>query len=148
MAASHDESMNAGAVVPRLIDRINAHDLDGICALLTLDHCFVDSLGNLTEGRPAMRIAWGAYFRMVPDYRIEVERLFEDGPHVAAFGWAEGTYSADGELRREDRWRTPAAWRARVRDELLAEWQVFADNEPIRQRILAASRPPLPRRRE
>ena len=51
---------------------------------------------------------------------------------MAVFGSAEGTFSKDGKLRKEDFWKTPAAWRAVVKDGKIALWQVFTDNEPIR----------------
>jgi hypothetical protein len=50
-------------------------------------------------------------------------------------GAAEGTYSADGAMKVENRWKTPVALRAAVEDGLIAEWQVFADNEPIREKM-------------
>ena len=50
-------------------------------------------------------------------------------------GWAQGTYSSDGLLKTENWWRTPAAVRAMVEDGLIADWQVFADNEPIREKM-------------
>jgi len=28
-------------------------------------------------------------------------------------------------------WRTPAAWKAVVRDGKVVEWRVFADNKPV-----------------
>ena len=28
-------------------------------------------------------------------------------------------------------WRTPAAWKVMIRDGVVAEWQVFADNKPV-----------------
>ncbi|HEY1939222.1 MAG TPA: nuclear transport factor 2 family protein [Candidatus Angelobacter sp.] len=34
--------------------------------------------------------------------------------------------------KKENFWKTPAAWRAVVKDGKIAVWQVFADNEPIR----------------
>ena len=37
----------------------------------------------------------------------------------------QGTYAAT-------KWQTPAAWKARIRGPLVAEWRVYADNEPIR----------------
>jgi hypothetical protein len=51
---------------------------------------------------------------------------------VAVFGSAQGTFSKDGQIRKEDFWKTPAAWLAMVKDGKIALWQVFADNEPIR----------------
>ena len=34
--------------------------------------------------------------------------------------------------KKENFWKTPAAWRAVVKEGKIAVWQVFADNEPIR----------------
>jgi hypothetical protein len=70
---------------------------------------------------------------MVPDYSIIVEEIFCDGPVVVMLGKARGTYSTDGELKAENRWETPAAWRAVVEGGLVAEWRVYADNEPMRK---------------
>ena len=82
-----------------------------------------------------MRAGWAAYFRMVPDYAIAVEELFCDGPLVLMLGVAEGTYAPSGELKPENRWKTPVALRAQVEDGLVAQWRVYADNEPIRERM-------------
>jgi ketosteroid isomerase-like protein len=131
--------MSAVDVVLRLVDRINAHDVDGLAALLTTDHRFIDSMGAESSGRATLQAGWKQYFRMVPDYRVDVERTFGEGRDVVLLGVARGTYTADGALRAENRWTTPAAWRARVHDELVAEWQVYADNEPIRRCIARAS---------
>jgi ketosteroid isomerase-like protein len=122
-------------VVRRFVERINAHDLAGIVALLAPDHRFVDSLGAAFEGRETLRAGWAGYLRMVPDYAIELERVVADGDEVVLIGSARGTYSRDGALHPADSWRTPAAWLARVERGLLAEWRVYADNEPIRQRL-------------
>jgi hypothetical protein len=50
-------------------------------------------------------------------------------------GVAEGTYTPDGKLKPENRWKTPAVFRALVEDGKVAEWRVYADNEPIRERM-------------
>jgi ketosteroid isomerase-like protein len=121
----------------RFVDRINAHDITGLTALMTPDHRFVDSLGAAVEGREKMREGWRHYFQMVPDYHIDIARSFLDGAEVALFGSAGGTYGRDGQLNAADAWQAPAAWRVIVRDGLVAEWQVYADNEPIRQRMRA-----------
>jgi len=117
----------------QFVAHINSHDLDSIAALLTSDHRFVDSLGSVAVGREALREGWRQYFRMVPDYRIEVEQTFVDGPHVVLVGVARGTYTTDGTLHAANAWSTPAALRALVREALVAEWQVYADNEPLRR---------------
>lgn len=122
-------------VVKRFIDRVNAHDLNGIVELLSADHRFVDSLGAVFEGRETLRAGWTGYLRMVPDYTITLERVIENGSEVILIGEAGGTYSKDGGLHPADAWRTPGAWLARVERGLIAEWRVYADNEPIRQRM-------------
>ncbi len=111
---------------------INSRDPAAIVSLLTADSVFVDSLGNRVEGREKLRAAWEGYFKMVPDYVISHDELFRHGETVAVFGWARGTFSQDGQIRKENFWETPAAWRALVSNGKIALWQVFADNEPIR----------------
>lgn len=113
------------------VNAVNAHDPAAIVALATGDHRFIDSLGN-TIGPESLRGAWEGYFRMVPDYRIEVREWITDGNLVVALGTASGTFAKDGTLPAENAWHTPAAWRAVIRDGKVAEWQVYADNEPIR----------------
>jgi len=120
-------------IARRFVDLVNAHDLDGLVAQLTQDHRFIDSLGTEIRGRDTVREGWRQYFRMVPDYRVDVVRSFSDGPEVVLLGVARGTYTAEGELETRNTWSTPAVWRALVRNGLMEEWQIYADNEPIRR---------------
>jgi ketosteroid isomerase-like protein len=117
------------------IEKINLHDAVGIAALLTEDHLFIDALGFKMQGREKMQSAWAEYFRMMPDYEISCEDIFEDRDRFGIFGVARGTYSREGHLLPENRWEIPAAWRAVVKNNLIAEWQVYCDNEPVRQKI-------------
>ena len=128
-------SDSAEVVARAFAEAINRQDVEGLTGLMTPGHRFVDSLGGVTEGREKMRSAWVGYFRMVPDYSIEVEETLCDGPVVVMLGMVWGTYTPDGELKAENRWETPAALRAVVEDGLVAEWRVYADNEPIRERV-------------
>jgi limonene-1,2-epoxide hydrolase len=127
--------MSPAETVQRFIDQINARDVDSLSVLMTPDHRFIDSLGSVIVGRETMRQGWRQYFQTVPDYRIEITRSFTDGVEVVLLGSAGGTYARDGQMKSADAWQTPAAWHAVVRDGLIAEWQVYADNEPIRQRM-------------
>lgn len=111
---------------------INARIPEAICALMTADGEFIDSLGNRIQGTEKLRAAWTGYFKMVPDYSISHSEIFAQGDTIAVFGSAQGTFSKDGQLRKEDFWKTPAAWRAVVKNGKIAVWQVYADNEPIR----------------
>jgi ketosteroid isomerase-like protein len=85
-------------VVLAFLDRINARDVDGLCAMMADGHVFIDGLGNRMQGRETMRKGWTGYFKWFPDYRISHEEIFSQGEIVAAFGWAEGTYGVNGKL--------------------------------------------------
>ena len=124
---------NAMPIALAFADAINHQNVEAIANLMTEDHVFIDGLGMRVEGRQRMRTGWEGYFRMVPDYSITVEEIFLEGPVVVMLGTAQGTYSSDGALHPENRWMTPAAWRALIRGSRLAAWRVYADNEPIRQ---------------
>ena len=126
-------------VTQKFVERINAGDVAGLAALMTEDHRFIDSLGNVVSGREAMKAGWAGYFSMVLDYQLIAEQWLCDGPVVVMLGTASGTYSPDGSLHPERRWTTPVACRAAVQGGLVAEWQVYADNEPIREMMRTRS---------
>lgn len=128
-------SESAISVAQAFVRTINRHDEDELAALMTAEHCFIDSLGNAVPGREKMKAGWAAYFLMVPDYSIAIEETYSDGPVVVMLGVAEGTYAPDGKLKPENHWKTPAVFRALVEQDLVAEWRVYADNEPIRERM-------------
>jgi ketosteroid isomerase-like protein len=124
-------------VVEKFVDRINAHDVDGLVALMSADHVFIDSLGNRFV-RPAIEAGWRQYFATVPDYWARVDRVVTDEPALILFGTAGGTYVANGEATRpENKWETPAVWRAVIRNGKMSEWRVYSDNEPIRAKMRA-----------
>jgi ketosteroid isomerase-like protein len=121
------------AVVLKFEQLVNSRSAEAVCGLLTEDSVFIDSLGNKVQGIGKLRQAWQGYFNMVPDYTISHSEILAHGETVAIFGSAQGTFSKDGKMKKADFWSTPAAWRAVVKDDKIALWQVFADNEPIRQ---------------
>lgn len=111
---------------------INTRKVDAIASLLAQDSIFIDSLGNRVEGLDRLRSAWQGYFKIVPDYTIAHEEIFAHGDTVAMFGIAQGTFTRDGQIKKENAWRIPAAWRSVVKNGKIAIWQVYADNEPLR----------------
>jgi ketosteroid isomerase-like protein len=112
---------------------INRQDVDATAALMSPDHRFIDSLGNVVEGQEKMREGWAAYFRMVPDYAVAIEETYSQGPVVLMLGVAQGTFTRNGQLLPENRWHTPIAIRVHVAESEVTEWRVYADNEPIRK---------------
>lgn len=116
----------------QFVTAINSHDAKAIVLLMTTDHLFIDSLGNRVQGANSMEVGWRGYFAMCPDYWIQTGQVIAEGCAVLAAGEAGGTI--DGVS-----WRTPAAWKAVIRDAKVVEWQVFADNKPVYE-ILARRR--------
>jgi ketosteroid isomerase-like protein len=123
------------AIAQTFLRAINRHDVDALLALMSPEHCFIDGLGNRMEGLEKLRDAWTGYFRMVPDYAVAIDETLTDGPVVVMLGMAQGTFTRDGKLFPENRWETPVALRAFVEEGRVAEWRVYADNEPIRKVI-------------
>lgn len=123
--------MAPGEIVLEFMDRINKRDVDQLSQLMTEDHLFVDSLGQMVHGREKMRGGWRAYFAFCPDYWVSHEEILQNGNLVAVFGVAGGTISAGGKLLAENKWRIPASWLAVVENGLVKEWRVYADNKPV-----------------
>ena len=82
----------AAALTRRFVEAVNSCDPEKVLAHVSDNHVFVDSLGFRTSGRGAVREAWIAYFKMVPDYRITLDQVIEQGEVVIAFGMATGTW--------------------------------------------------------
>jgi SnoaL-like protein len=133
------------------IKRINAGDINALCELMTEGHIFQDALGKRFIGRETMRQGWAMYFKSVADYRVHADEFFQTEERIAIFGTASGRYvgphgpstkagngapvarSADSAIGPNGFWEVPAAWRAVVQDGKIAEWRVYADNQPLRK---------------
>ena len=124
---------NALDVVMEFIKRINSGDPGALCELMTEDHVFQDALGNRFVGRDKMKEGWNQYFKLVADYRVRAVEFFQTDQTFAVFGTASGMYGRNGNAGKENFWEVPAAWRAVVRGNLVAEWRVYADNQPLRK---------------
>jgi ketosteroid isomerase-like protein len=117
-------TIDSAETFKQFVIAINSHDVRALTALMTADHVFVDSVGNRVDGVCSMEVGWRGYFGMCPDYWIQADDVMAEGAAVLAVGEAGGTI--DGVS-----WRTPAAWKALVRDGKVVEWRVFADNKPV-----------------
>jgi ketosteroid isomerase-like protein len=131
-------SMNPVEAVLAFMDLINRRDVDALVGLMTSDHVLIDSLGRQVRGRETLRAGWRSYYQMCPDYRVSHDQILRDGNTVVVFGSAAGTISVAGKLAADNQWEIPAAWRAVVKDGLIQEWRIYADNKPVYD-ILAKS---------
>ena len=135
--------MSPAETVLNFINCINQRDADKLAELMTEDHVFIDSLGQMVRGREKMRAGWRGYYAFCPDYWVSHEKILSDGNVVAVFGAAGGTIAANGELPPENQWHIPAAWLAIVENGLVKEWRVYADNKPVYD-IMARSKSAKP----
>ncbi len=116
--------MHPEEVFKLFVTAINRHDLQALIALMAPGHIFIDSLGRRVEGAKSMEAGWRGYFAMCPDYCIRTDNVITKDNVVLAEGEAAGSID-------NTHWKTPAAWKAVIREGKIAEWQVFADNKPV-----------------
>jgi ketosteroid isomerase-like protein len=110
-------------VARAFVDRINDHDVDGLVALMTEDHVFIDALGARTTGRKQLRKAWKSYFEAFRDYRITVRELLPAGETVTVSGRVRATVPGDP----KGRMKVPGSWEAVIREGRVARWRVIPD---------------------
>lgn len=120
-------------VVRAYVRKINAHNVDGLCELMTNDHRFVDAFGAAMHGREAVQKTWSGYFERILDYAITCEQFISGGDTIAIFGTASGATRHDDQLYPAHRWNVPAAWKVVVRGTRVAEWHEYMDTYPLRQ---------------
>jgi ketosteroid isomerase-like protein len=74
------------------IDRINAHDVEGLAELMSEEHTFIDAHGNEVQGKQKMTAGWRSYFDLFPDFYIEVTDVIGTEEPLALFGFAGGSF--------------------------------------------------------
>ena len=114
-------------IVRKYIEAINSHNIQAMRNLMTLDHTFIDAEGKDMKGREKILDGWPEYYDMFPDYKVKVESIIEDGSIVAVFGSTYATYNGKTGMKSENKICEPAAWKAVVKNQKLASWQVYTD---------------------
>src|SRR5215813_1048156 len=72
---SDQEDAPPTAVALGFNDCINNRDLQGLAALMTDDHTFIDSTNHGVHGKERVVAAWRGFFAAYPDYRNIFERV-------------------------------------------------------------------------
>lgn len=106
---------------------INAGDVDGLAALMTEDHSFVDTGEHAVQGLAACREAWVGFFEAFPTYRNEFASVKERNGLVVMTGRSVCTDHVDLD--------GPAIWTARVVGGLVSEWRVYEDTPQVRRQL-------------
>jgi len=122
---------NESEIVLLFIEAINSADIDSIVNLMSEDHIFIDSGDGKYQGKENMKQGWIEYFKMFPDYRIEITDIIDKGSHIGVFGYANGSYQGSGNCR----FRIPASWKAIVKDQRIKHWQIYCDTGTIEKAI-------------
>ena len=125
--------MNPTEIAYAFVEAINSGEPDRLAELMTENHTFIDADGSEHSGREEMHRGWGEYYSMVPDFQIHVREALSQENTVALFGVAEGTFAQGGDLKPENHWVVPAAWRVVVEGGRVAVWQLYVNPEPMRE---------------
>jgi hypothetical protein len=109
------------------VDAINGKDMDRLSDLMTANHKFIDGDGSEHTGKDQMKKGWTEHLKLIPDLTLTISRHFEENNTVVLIGRSEGTIIQNGELRPENSWEVPSAWRVRIEAGKVAEWQLYAN---------------------
>jgi uncharacterized protein (TIGR02246 family) len=114
------------SITAQFNEAINARDLDGLAALMTDDHRFVDTEAHAVIGKDACLESWRGFFEQFPDYRNVFTTQIPRDNVVLVVGYSTCSFEPlDG----------PAVWRAIVRDNKVAEWRVYEDTQTTRHTL-------------
>jgi uncharacterized protein (TIGR02246 family) len=117
---------DAWQVVQRFNDCITTGDLDGLAGLMTADHVFIDSAGQVWRGRDECLQTWSGFFEAFPGYRNVFEAAEIRKEVVVVRGYSVSAEPAlDG----------PACWTAEVKDGRVSEWCVYEDTGEVRAEL-------------
>jgi predicted SnoaL-like aldol condensation-catalyzing enzyme len=105
---------------------INNRDLNGLSLLMTDDHAFIDSEGNVHQPKQAMVQEWKEFFEMFPDYKNAFNRVESKDNLVTILGYAYWSQKAPYD---------PAIWTATIVNDLVQEWRIYVDTEVNRRRF-------------
>jgi hypothetical protein len=115
--------------VLRFVEAINNADIGELENLMSDDHVFVDAGDGRYQGKENMKQGWIAYFKMFPDYRIEIVDITEGDSIIGIFGYASGTYKGLRNEMNSNYFRTPASWKAIAKDGKIKHWQVYCESK-------------------
>ena len=98
-------------------EKINQRDLEGLSALMTDDHTFIDNSGDITKGKEEMTKGWRSFFGSYPDYQNIFTSIIVNEGVVIMNGYS--TCSNEPNLVG------PSIWTAKIREDKVSQWRVY-----------------------
>jgi ketosteroid isomerase-like protein len=111
----------------RFNEKINQQDLDGLTALMTKDHTFIDMSDEVFRGKDVMKEGWRKFFSAYPDYKnifTRVQVMKDD--FIVMIGHSKCSYKPLD---------VPALWSAKIQEGLVSEWRVYEDTLQNRKKL-------------
>ena len=113
-------------IVHAFNDCINNRDIDGLAALMSNDHSFIDRDGSSHGPKSHMVEGWKQFFGMFPHYRNTFDQIKAEGDRVVVLGHAYWS---------EEEPYDPVIWAARLANGLIAEWRIYVDTPENRRKF-------------
>ena len=113
------------------VDAINSKNVEGLADLMTEDHKFIDGDGSEHGGKDQMKAGWKEHLELIPDLTLSISEHFVENDTVVLLGWSSGTIVENGELKPENFWKVPSAWRVVVEFGKVAVWQLYANQQVL-----------------
>ncbi|KPJ87543.1 MAG: hypothetical protein AMS18_14480 [Gemmatimonas sp. SG8_17] len=114
-------------VAMAFVEAINSKDVEQLANLMTANHKFIDGDGSEHGEKDQMEAGWKEHFELIPDLTLSISDYFEENDTAVLLGWSSGTIIQNGELKPENSWRVPSAWRVVVESGKVAVWQLYAN---------------------
>ena len=119
--------MTPTEIAMAFVGAINSKDVERLSGLMTVDHKFIDGDGSEHDGKNKMTSGWKEHLELIPDLTLTISEHLEENDTVVLLGWSNGTIIQNGELKAENSWRVPCAWRVVVKSGKVAVWQLYAN---------------------
>ena len=119
--------MTPTEVALAFVDAINKKDIEQLSGLMSENHKFIDGDGTEHSSKEQMTEGWKEHLTLIPDLFLSISMRFQEGNIVVLIGSSKGTLVQNGELKTENSWEVPCAWRVLVESDKVVEWQLYAN---------------------
>lgn len=101
-------------------EKINQRDIEGLAALMTNDHTFIDSDGTAVRGKSVMKAGWKEFFQQYPDYKNIFTSVTTQNDMAVMVGYSSCSWKP---------LNGPNVWTAKVQESQISEWRVIWLNQ-------------------